>query len=158
MVKRLHRAVITNQWFDSEASPNNGCNGALLRRAQADYVCEPDPIHPGLLAAVKAMNFEVAFTMSTNTTNVILSALKPLQTDLMLRDGSQLQVLQSMSQIASSSGSVVKRYQYGAFIIEEQVLLIWQDDLDRIIPHAREIEGRLLTLVSLHALPRPKQC
>jgi hypothetical protein len=85
--------------------------------------------------------------MSTGITDVILSALEPNQTEILLRNGSQLQVLQSMSQIGSSSGGQVKRHQYAALIREEQLLLVWHDDLDRIIPHGMDIEGRLLTLV-----------
>jgi hypothetical protein len=58
-----------------------------------------------------------------------------------------------MSQVASSSASSIKKYQYAALIREERVLLVWHDDLDRIIPHAVDIESRLLSLVSLSFPP-----
>jgi hypothetical protein len=99
------------------------------------------------LRAVQNLDVEVALALSTETTDVIFSSLEPYQTEIMLRNGSQLQILQSMNQIATMTRKLVKRYQYAALIREEQVLLVWHDDLDRIIPHAMDLEGRLLTLV-----------
>jgi len=140
----------TNRWLDvvSESGLEPECIGVLLKRSRDNYACEPNPIHPGLLRAVQTLNVAVAFTMSTDTTDIILAALEPSQTEIILRNGSQIQVLKSLSQISSSSSSLVKRYQYAALVREEQILLVWHDDLDRIIPHSVDIESRLLTLVS----------
>jgi hypothetical protein len=147
MAKHLYKAIATNRWFGTENSPEHDCHGVLLKRSRGNYACEPTPVHRGLLRTVQSLDVEVAFTMSTETTNVIFSLLEPYQTEILLRNGSQLQILQSMNQIATSTRKLVKRYQYAALIREEQVLLVWHDDLDRIIPHAVDLEGRLLTLV-----------
>jgi hypothetical protein len=147
MAIHLYKAIATNRWFGSENGPNNDCHGVLLKRSYGYYACEPTPIHRGLLGAVQSLDVEVAFTMSTEATNVIFSLLEPYQTEIFLRNGSQLQILQSMNQIATSTRRLVKRYQYAALIREEQVLLVWHDDLDHIVPHAMDLEGLLLTLV-----------
>jgi hypothetical protein len=147
MAKHLYKTIVTNRWLGSEYGAEKDCHGVLLKRSYGAYACEPNPIHSGLLRAVQNLDVEVALALSTETTDVIFSSLEPYQTEIMLRNGSQLQILQSMNQIATMTRKLVKRYQYAALIREEQVLLVWHDDLDRIIPHAMDLEGRLLTLV-----------
>jgi hypothetical protein len=148
MAKHLYKIISNHRWFAPEDGPEHDYHGVLLKRSHGNYVSEPSPAHPALLRAVQSLNVEVAFTMFNETIDVIMSSLEPYQTEILLRNGSQLQILQSMNQIATSTRKLVKRYQYAALIREERVLLVWHDDLDRIIPNALELESRLLTLVS----------
>lgn len=104
---------------------------------------------PTLLAAVQKINVEVAFTMATETTNVIFSTLQLHQTDIILPNGSQLQVIDSLMDIVGSSSSTVKKFQYAALIREEKLLLVWHDQLDKILTHAADIEGKLLAMVRI---------
>lgn len=119
-----------------------------MRRSRGNYVTEPEYIDSTLLAAVQKINPEVAFTMSTETTDVIFSTLQPHQTEIILPNGSQLQVIGSLSDVAASTSSTVKKFQYAALIREERLLLVWHDDLDRILAHAGDLEGKLLAMVS----------
>jgi hypothetical protein len=65
----------------------------------------------------------------------------------MLGDGSQLQIIDSLADIARSGSGLVRKFQYGALIREEQILLVWHDDLDKILSQASAIEERLLGLI-----------
>ncbi|EEP77315.1 conserved hypothetical protein [Uncinocarpus reesii 1704] len=85
--------------------------------------------------------------MSTETTRIILSLLQPQQTELVLPNGFQVQILDSLSEIACSPSSSVKKFQYAAFIREESILLVWHDELDRILVHAENVEGKLLSFI-----------
>jgi hypothetical protein len=100
-----------------------------------------------LLAAVQKINAGVAFTMTTETTNIIMSLLQLQQTELILPNGFQVQVIDSICDIAASPSSLVKKFQYAALIREERILLVWHDDLDMILTHAANVEGKLLSLV-----------
>jgi hypothetical protein len=108
---------------------------------------EPEVVHPELLAAVRKINAEVAFTMATETTNIITSLLTPEQTMLVLPNGFQVQVIDSIEDIAASPTNIVKKFQYAALIRRERLLLVWHDDLDVILSHAANVEGKLLSLV-----------
>jgi hypothetical protein len=145
MIKYLNGRLIANQWLLNE--PAHDCYGVLLRKTRNVYICEPEEIHPQLLAAVQKINVEVAFTMSTETTEVIFSLLQPHQEELILPNGSHLQVIESIAEIATSPSSIVKKFQYASLIREEQMLLVWHDELDKILSHAADLEGRLLALV-----------
>lgn len=100
-----------------------------------------------LLAAVQKINATVAFTMATETTNIIMSLLQPGHTELHLPNGFQVQVVDSMSDIVSSPSGFVKKFQYAALIREERLMLVWHDNMDYILDHAAKMEGRLLSLV-----------
>jgi hypothetical protein len=127
---------------------NSQPRGVLLRKTRGHYVTEPSLIDPILLQAVARLNVEVAFTMGTETTQIILQLLGPDEPDIVLPDGSQLQIIDSLAEIARSGSSSVKKFQYGALVRNEQILLVWHDDLDKILVQARRIEEKLLGLVS----------
>jgi hypothetical protein len=145
MIKYLYGKLCANQWLDN-SDPDRPV-GALLRRTRGSYVTEPTCIPPDLLEAVARINVEVAFTISTGTTQLLFSILKPKETSIMLPDGSQIQIIDSLSAIIRSGSSLVKKFQYGALIREEQILLVWHDELGEILAQAASIEEKLLCMV-----------
>lgn len=96
---------------------------------------------------MQKINVSVAFTLSTETTKIIFSLLQPNQTELILPSGFQVQVIDSLSEIACSPSSSVKKFQYAALIREERILLVWHDELHKILVHAEDVEGKLLAFV-----------
>jgi uncharacterized protein YbaA (DUF1428 family) len=150
MIKYLHGKVSANHWLHSSDSRLStlGHPGVLLRRSRGQYVTEPEEIDPILLAAVTRINAEVAFTMATETTHVIFSNLQPHQTEVVFPRGNQLQVVDSLGDIVRTGK--IKKFQYAALVREERVLLVWHDDLDKILNHAASVEEKLLALVRLH--------
>ena len=108
---------------------------------------EPEEVNPLLLAAIQRINATIAFTMMTETTSIITSQLAPGQTELILPNGYQVQIIESYADIVGSHSNMVKKYQYAALIREEHLLLVWNDDLNAILNHAADVEGKLLSLV-----------
>lgn len=147
IIKYLHAKLTANQWLPLSTGLDNQCFGLLLRKSRDTYICEPETVRPVLLAAVQKINVDVAFTMSTETTNIILNALQPHQTELSLPNGELVQVIPSLADIAFASSHAVKKFQYAALIVEERLLLVWHDDMDKILHHAATVEGKLLSLV-----------
>jgi len=150
MVKYLYGRISVQRYISADGEhgqPDYG--GVLLRKSRGVYACAPEAISPVLLAAVRKLNVEVAFTMRTETTKVILSTLEPHQSEVLLTNGSQLQVVDSLAEIASSS---IKKFQYACLVRQEGMMLVWHDDLQQILPHARALEEKLLSLVSLEGV------
>jgi hypothetical protein len=119
--------------------------GVLIRKGADEYVTEPQMIDPDLLAAVKKINPGVAMTMSTEGTEAIFDVLEPEETELVFQNGSQIQIFQSMAEIAEAT--VIRKFQYAALARQERVLLVWHDDLGAILSQATEVESRILALV-----------
>lgn len=147
MIKFLHVRLTAYQWLPSPTHPQYTSTGVFLRRSRGEYVSEPEDANPMLLAAVQRINATVAFTMMTETTSIITSLLTADQAELILPNGYQVQILESYADIARSSSNMVKKYQYAALIREEQLLLVWNDDLNAILNHASDIEARLLSVI-----------
>jgi hypothetical protein len=145
MIKYLSSKISSNQWIGNASTGRP--HGVLLRRSRGQYITEPPVVHPVLLQAITKLNVEVAFTMSTETTEVILSILKPEENGIMLADGSQLQIVDSLAEIARYGSGAVKKFQYAALVREEGFLLVWHDDLDKILGQASSIEEKLLGLI-----------
>lgn len=155
-MKYLYGRISASQWLGSANLTNVSLHtGVLLRKSRGSYCHAPDQISPLLLAAVRKINAEVAFTMCTETIRVIVSSIEPGQKEVTMADGSQLQVVNSLNEVANTN---VKKFQYGAIVRKENMLLIWHDDLQLIIPHAMKMEEKLLSLVSrdLAVIPETK--
>lgn len=146
MVKYLYGRISANQWLGPQIpGDRNSSVGVLLRRSRGNYAYAPDEISGVLLSAVRKINAEVAFTMKTETVDVVLSSLEPFQTELPMSNGSQLQIMDSLNDVANTT---IKKFQYACLIRKERLLLLWHDDLQHIIPHASRMEEKLLSLVS----------
>lgn len=147
MAKYLYSRVSVQLWMSqtdirypglTPHSYSNGTspNGVLLRQQRGIYVAAPLNINHDLLAAVQKINVEVAFTMATDTTKLVLAPLPPHQTELVLHDGSQLQVVDSLEEISRGATSKIKKFQYAYVVRRENLLLIWHDDISVIFKHA----------------------
>lgn len=119
-------------------------SGVLMRKAKRKYVTAPEAINPQVLEAVTRINAAYAFTMRSDVLDGILAEQPPGLSNLMLADGSQLQILESITSITSAN---VKKFQYACILREECLILVWHDDLDLLLPHATRLEEKLLALV-----------
>ena len=132
-------------WMIAGPVPPGIAMGVLIRKNAGEYASEPDPVHPELLDAVKKINPGVAMTMSTEGTTAVFDVIDPGETELVFQNGSQIQIYDSLAEIASSSA--IRKFQYAALVRQERVLLVWHDDLGLILSHAMEIESRMLALI-----------
>lgn len=145
IIKHLHAKACSMHWMVSGPVPPGVCQGVLIRKSQGEFICEPQSIDRDLLSAVKRVNPGVALTMSTEATQAVFDVLEPYESQLMFGNGAQIQIYDSMAEIAASSG--IKKFQYAALVRQERVMLVWHDDLGAILSHAMEIESRVLGLV-----------
>lgn len=167
MVSYLHGRISSQMWFDvnkeflyaptgvarsdtpTSSYDRFSTQGVLLRTTRGVYVTQPSNICPSLIAAVQRLNVEVAFTMSTELTNLIFSTLAPGQTEFVLpHDSTQYQILDSFEEMAKASSNKMKRFQYTCFVRKERVILLWHDEVESILAHGDRLERQLLTVVS----------
>ena len=153
MIRHLHSRMNAHQWSkQSRYIDFDSYDGVLLRKSRGSYVCHPPSMNDKLVDVVTALNVQVAFTMRCETIDVLVAKLSPQQITIRMLDQSQLQVVESLSDVSSSS---IKKFQYACLVRKEKLLLVWHDDMQRIIPHAQRLEEKLLSIVSS---PVPMPC
>ncbi|PVH99985.1 hypothetical protein DM02DRAFT_709863 [Periconia macrospinosa] len=145
IIKHLHAKACSMHWMIPGPLPPGICAGVLIRKANGDFVTEPPVVDSDLVNAVGRINPGVALTMSTEGTSAVFDVLDSSETRLLFQNGSQVQIYDSMADIAQSS--TIKKFQYAALVREERVVLIWHDDLGAILNQAMEIESRMLALI-----------
>ncbi|KAJ3493667.1 hypothetical protein NLG97_g4589 [Lecanicillium saksenae] len=145
MATYIYNRVMVSGWIHPDAAldPNN-VHGVLIRRSRGQYLTVPDPAHPVLYEAVKRMNLAVAVTIRPRLLEGIMMALTEGQTELRLKDGSQLQVIDSLNH---AHPTTVKKYQYACICQHERMLLVWHDDISQVLSHAAYLEEKLLTMI-----------
>jgi hypothetical protein len=143
MINYLFKRIMASGWIPSERNPDE-CMGVLLRRTRGNYVTAPETLHHVLLGAVMRLNLAAALTIRPQMLDGILESLSPGQTELRFKDGSQLQIIDSLTLAQPTN---VKKFQYACICRQERLVLVWQDDIQNIIPQATRVEERLLSLV-----------
>ncbi|EOA91478.1 hypothetical protein ACJQWK_03494 [Exserohilum turcicum] len=145
IIKHLYAKACSMRWMTPSSVASGSCEGVLIRKGQGEYVSEPAAVNKDLLSAVKRINPGVALTMSTDGTQAIFDVLEPFETELMFQNGSQIQIFESMADVATSS--TIRKFQYATLIRQERLLLVWHDELGAILSQAMEVESRILGLV-----------
>lgn len=147
MISYLYKRMAASGWVPADNHRNtDDCLGVLLRRSRGNYVTAPEPVHHVLHGAILRLNLVIAMAIRPPMLDGILAGITPGQTELRFKDGSQIQIVESLS---FAQTSTVKKYQYACVCRQERLILVWQDDLQNIIPQATRIEERLLSLVCL---------
>ncbi|KAJ4292729.1 hypothetical protein N0V90_009392 [Kalmusia sp. IMI 367209] len=145
IIKHLHAKACSMHWMIPSPVPPGICAGVLMRKSQGGFATEPERINEDLLNAVKKVNPGVALTMSTDGTSAVFDVIDPFETELLFPNGSQVQIYDSLADIAASSA--IKKFQYAALVRYERVLLVWHDDLGMILSHTMELEAKMLALI-----------
>lgn len=146
MVVYLANRVSAYGWIPSPAlsDPSRGL-GVLLRQSRGHYICCPENINNELLSAAQRLNVGVLVTMRLEMLHPIVAGMYDGQTELVMKGGYQLQIVDSLASV-TSSGSV-RKFQYAAILRKEELLLVWQDDVTQILPHAQRMEDKLLSYI-----------
>lgn len=145
MVTYLANRISAFGWIPPSAlNEQAGGLGVLLRQSRGHYICCPENINSELLGAAQRLNVGVLATMRVGTLQPIIAGTYDGQSELVMKGGYQLQIVESLAAVTSSN---VRKYQYAAILRKEKLLLVWQDDVTQILPHAQKMEDRLLSYV-----------
>lgn len=148
MIDYLLKRIVAGGWLPPDHHQNpQECLGVLLRRSRGLYVTAPDPLNHILLGAAMRLNLAVAMTMRVQILDGILASLAPGQSELRFKDGSQLQIIDSLTLAQPAN---IRKFQYACVCRQERLILVWQDDIQNIIPQATRVEERLLSLIWGH--------
>lgn len=145
MVGYLANRFVAHGWMTPQALVDGSRGlGVLLRQTRGNYICCPEDVDPPLLAAAQRLNVGVMVTMRLGMLYPVLAGMHDAQTELVMKGGYRLQVLESLAAVSSSS---VRKLQYAAVLRREGLLLVWQDDITHILGHAQHMEDKLLAHV-----------
>ncbi len=119
----------------------------MLKKSRGSFTCcpAPDGALPKLLyAMVTQMNVRCAMTVNTPVVRSILTSLQR-QTTLdyvPLPDGLRVQILDTMTDLPRA-----QLHHFAAFIMDVQILVIWDDEPENLLPRAQKLEMRLVELI-----------
>ncbi|KAK7203186.1 putative glycosyltransferase family 2 protein [Myxozyma melibiosi] len=91
---------------------------------------------------VAGLNVKVCVRLSYTIVNVILSYMPDDAVAVPLSDNTRIQILDSIVDLPRA-----RKHQYAAFVREEQCLLVWSDDVTRLLSLASMLESRMMELV-----------
>ncbi|KAM0500258.1 hypothetical protein ACHAQF_006646 [Verticillium nonalfalfae] len=138
--------MVQNLWQDQlrrvYASGFDPEEGAVLKKGRGDYICAPaslETIPNGFFEMVRQLN--VSVVNSPVVQSIMLRVPDHLQS-LPVSDGLKLQVLPSMRHLPSCH-----KHHFAAFVKDPPMLVVWDDDPQKVLSRAENIEQMIVRYV-----------
>ncbi|KAI9752354.1 MAG: hypothetical protein M4579_005662 [Chaenotheca gracillima] len=139
MVNYLHQQQWTHSWVNEDST---ACEGVLLRKSRGSYLAAPpDLADSDFHFACNALNVQVAMTINSRLIKAFLY-WSPDAIDVPLNDGLRIQIVPTMADLARA-----RKHQFAAFVSEDALLVVWDDDALCLVERALKIESDLMQLV-----------
>lgn len=146
MTKFLYGKGVANGWFDINL-PKRPL-GVLLRQSNGTYSVEPQDLPETMVRTVANLGVQAAFAIATDSTEAIFDVISDEDYGIMLGDGLELQVVDRMANLMRIGLAQARRFPYAALIRSERILLVWHDEVDKVLQQAVATEEELMKLVS----------
>ncbi|KAG0651997.1 hypothetical protein D0Z07_1157 [Hyphodiscus hymeniophilus] len=138
MVNWLHQQQGEKMW--STGLPGEG---VVLKKGRDSFTCCPRSLKSqenSIFDYVAAMNVRCAMTVNTRVIKLFLTKSKADYVPL--SDGLQLQVLPSVEYLPRC-----QKHHFGAFIRDQQILIVWDDEPKHLLQRVSRIEDSLVDLI-----------
>jgi hypothetical protein len=120
--------------------------GVAVRRLNHDYIFEPASVDQNFIVAVGSLDLPVAFSMSSNITETVLSQKSQYQTSVTIQArGISIPVVDSLSSIPARSSEI--KHSLGCLVRKEGIVLLWADTVERAISKGTDVEQMLMEAV-----------
>jgi hypothetical protein len=149
MTKFLYGKGVANAWFDVN-EPRRPL-GVFLRQFNGTYSVEPRDIPDELVQTVARLGIQAAFAIATESTEAIFDVIHDDDHAIALGDGFDLQVVDCMANLMRIGLSQARRYPWAALLKTERILLVWQDEVDKLLQQVVTTEEKLTGLVRLNS-------
>ncbi|KAK6192882.1 hypothetical protein LQW54_013018 [Pestalotiopsis sp. IQ-011] len=119
--------------------------GVVIKKGKNNYACCPPQLRdaPGNLHDMAMeLNVRCAMTVNTRVVNVILSSRRSAFEYIPLPDGLRLQVLATMTDLPRC-----QKHHFAAFIQDAGILVVWEDEPQKLLPRAEAIERQLMRMI-----------
>ncbi|KAF7889916.1 uncharacterized protein EAF02_002331 [Botrytis sinoallii] len=138
VVSWLHQQQMEKLW--AVGAPGEG---VILKKAKGDFTCCPPSLRSepsGIFDYIVAMNVRAAMTVNTRVIKIFLA--RQHADYVPLSDGLRLQVLPTVEYLPRC-----QKHHFGAFIQDQQILIVWDDDPKHLLQRAEYIERSLLEMI-----------
>ncbi|KAF2648213.1 hypothetical protein K491DRAFT_670986 [Lophiostoma macrostomum CBS 122681] len=116
--------------------------GVVIRKNRGTYLaCPPELTHSPLVYYCSMLNIRVAMTVNSRIIRTYLQ-WAPQATDVPLTNGLRIQILPTIDDLHKA-----RKNQFAAFLANEMLLLVWDDEPTSIVARAQAIEDELMHLI-----------
>ncbi|TVY75954.1 hypothetical protein LSUE1_G009438 [Lachnellula suecica] len=137
MVNWLNQKQTEKQWSTGKMG-----EGVVLKRAKDNFTCAPEDLRTQSIFFNQVLLMNVRCAMTVNT-QIIRKFLARHTADYVpLSDGLRIQVLPSLEYLPRC-----QKHHFGAFIADQQLLVVWEDDPTKLLDRASRIEDSLMTFI-----------
>ncbi|KAI9647811.1 hypothetical protein NHQ30_004199 [Ciborinia camelliae] len=138
VVSWLHQQQMEKLW--GVGAPGEG---VILKRARDNFTCCPPSLKTepsGIFDYIVALNVRAAMTVNTRVIKIFLA--RQHADYVPLSDSLRLQVLPTVEYLPRC-----QKHHFGAFIQDQQILVVWDDDAKHLLERAEYFERSLLEMI-----------
>ncbi|GAA6058764.1 hypothetical protein JCM10212_001880 [Sporobolomyces blumeae] len=147
MAEHIYRLCEAAGWFPDREWGNIVAVRTVVGTAGASAYASYPLVHEiegasTFLDALAFVNAEASVIVSSHVVKSILSQLRPDQELVTLTEDCSIQVIDTIEDLAGA-----KRHQYAAFVRSNQALVLWSDEVGKLVPHAQQISDLMLDYI-----------
>ncbi|KAF2110810.1 glycosyl transferase family group 2-domain-containing protein [Lophiotrema nucula] len=138
MVNWLHSKQEERIWTSGESG-----EGVVLKKSKGRYVCCPAELQfdqSDFYQMVSILNVRVAMTINTRVIKLIMARSELPYVEL--TPGLRLQVIPNIRSLPHC-----QKHQSAAFIAEQQILVVWEDDPKKLLERGTYIQDTLMRMI-----------
>ncbi len=133
------KSILTSSWI-----------GVAVRLPDGNYITEPPCVDQEWNTVLQSLHGKVAFTMSSDITQVLIDHFTPFQTEVQVHPrGLKVPIVPSLSELAAGNTQVTRK-SYMSIVRQEKIALIWSDSVEGILTHGGDVESILVGLVGIN--------
>ncbi|KAK0652206.1 glycosyl transferase family group 2-domain-containing protein [Cercophora newfieldiana] len=143
MVNWLYEQQLRKQYATGE----DPFEGVVLKKSRGNFTCCPPhmaAIPDSLFVMIREMNVRCAMTVNTPVVRALLDTIRSRTVlgFVPLPDGLQVQILPTMANLPRG-----QRHHFAAFIEDAGLLVVWDDDPEKLLAHAQDLEQRFIEII-----------
>jgi hypothetical protein len=147
MAQNLYQQCESSGWLEKSECSNPKVLGVGIRRRDEEYTFEPASLEPQMMAAIRSIGLQFAFTMSSAITSAMFNNISPHQKEITIHlRGIRIPVVSSLKLVPSRSFEI--KQSLACLLQEERIVLLCTNTIESAVPHGSDIEQMLMEMVS----------
>ncbi|KXT15161.1 hypothetical protein AC579_7930 [Pseudocercospora musae] len=138
LVNHLFQQLCMARWIGDGAGEREG---VLARKSKGHYLaCPANLVESALADGCIALNVPYAMTVNSRVIKTFLAWSNAV--DVPLKNGLRVQVIPTLEDLPRA-----RKLQFAAFVAQDGLLVVWDDDAANLVPRAQSIESELIDVV-----------
>ncbi|KAL0259452.1 hypothetical protein SLS55_005189 [Diplodia seriata] len=135
IINHLYEKQVGARWIQDFSGE---VEGVMLKKARGEYMTFPENlVESNLAQSIATLNVQSALTVKTKVVSTFIARAQ--DAEIPIRKGLRIQIIPTVEELVYA-----RKHQYAAFVANESLLVVWDDNPENLATRAESIQDDLL--------------